>query len=119
MRLIIAGGRDFTDYSKCKYVLDHLLQDIPKNTGDIIVLCGEAKGADTLGEQYAQQYLDGVEYYPAEWELHGKAAGYIRNKQMAEAATHLVAFWDGKSKGTKHMIDLAEKHNLNIRVVRY
>lgn len=118
MKLIIAGSRTFTDYSKVKSTLDHLLQNIPEDTEEIVVLCGKCRGADTLGEQYAQQYLDGVEYYPADWDTHGKAAGPIRNKEMAKNATHLVAFWDGASRGTKHMIDLAEEYGLEIRVVR-
>jgi hypothetical protein len=116
MKLIVAGGRDFLDYDKCKAVLDHFLQNTSE---EIIVLCDKARGADTLGEWYAQQYLDGVEYYPADWERHGKPAGYIRNREMAKNATHLVAFWDGRSKGTEHMIDLAKEYNLNIRVIKY
>ena len=46
-------------------------------------------------------------------------AGYLRNKQMAEYADALIAFWDGESKGTKHMIDLAKKNGLKVRIVNY
>jgi len=60
-----------------------------------------------------------VQEFPAEWEEYGKKAGYYRNKKMAEYATHCIAFWDGKSAGTKMMIDLANEHGLNTRVVRY
>ena len=59
-----------------------------------------------------------VRYYPAYWSLYGKKAGYLRNEQMAQHADALVAFWDGESKDTKHMIDLAEKYRLETRVIR-
>ena len=58
-----------------------------------------------------------VEYYPAEWEKHGKAAGYKRNARMADNADGLLAVWDGESRGTKHMIREAVDRGLEIRVV--
>lgn len=58
------------------------------------------------------------EEHPARWDLHGKAAGPIRNKQMAEAGADLcLAFWDGRSKGTSNMIVLAVRHGIPVRVV--
>ena len=54
-----------------------------------------------------------------QWDKYGKKAGYLRNVEMAENANALIAFWDGKSKGTKHMIDIATERNLPIRVIRY
>lgn len=69
------------------------------------VLCGMAKGADLAGKRWAEQLGIRVTEYPAQWETLGKSAGVIRNKQMAGHADGLVAFWDGESHGTKHMID--------------
>lgn len=115
-RVIIAGGRDFNDYPLLKATMDELLVNI---TDDITVLCGQARGADTLGEQYAKKRGYAVSYYPANWEKYGKRAGYLRNEQMAQNADALVAFWDGKSHGTSHMIGLALQYGLKVRVKPY
>ena len=60
-----------------------------------------------------------VAEFPAEWDKYGKSAGYIRNKQMAKYATKSVVFWDFKSKGTGHMIDLSREYNLNPTIFPY
>ena len=57
--------------------------------------------------------------FPADWDKHGKSAGYKRNLEMAENADALIAFWDGESRGTKHMIDIAKEKNLLTRIIRY
>ena len=116
MNLIVAGGRDFKDYTLLKSKLDFLLSNTDKD--EVVILCGMARGADLLGKQYADENNMDVWEYPADW-AKGKQAGYLRNSQMADDATHLVAFWDGVSKGTKHMIDLATKKGLVVRVYRY
>ena len=79
-RVIIAGGRDFDDYQLLKATMDKLLCNI---TDEITVVCGQAKGADTLGEQYAMEKGYAIDYYPAQWKLYGKRAGYLRNEQYA------------------------------------
>lgn len=117
-RVIIAGGRDFSDYALLRRTMDTLLANINEGTS-IVVVCGMARGADTLGEQYAKDRGYRVNYYPADWNAYGKAAGYKRNEQMAQNADALVAFWDGKSRGTKHMIDLGKKYQLKVRVKYY
>ncbi len=117
MNLIVAGGRDFTDYKLLKEKLDFLLSNTDKE--EVTILCGKAKGADSLGERYANENNIDVWEYPADWGKHGKQAGYLRNSQMVDDATHLVAFHDGVSRGTKHMIDLATNKGLVVRVVRY
>lgn len=86
---------------------------------DITIICGQARGADTLGEQYAKTHKYPVQYFPANWERYGKTAGYIRNTEMAMSADALVAFWDGKSHGTKHMIQTAERLGLEVLIVKY
>lgn len=118
MNLIVAGGRDFTNYKLLKEKLDFLLSNTDKE--EVTILCGMARGADLLGKRYADENNIDVWEYPADWSK-GKQAGYLRNSQMADDATHLVAFWKGtvKGSGTKHMIDLATKKGLVVRVVRY
>ena len=115
-RVIIAGGRDFSDYELLSKTMKDYLTSIKD---DICVVCGQARGADTLGEQYAKEHNHSVQYYPANWKRYGKAAGYIRNTEMANNADALVAFWDGQSLGTKHMIATAIQLGLSIHVVRY
>lgn len=115
-RVIIAGGRDFNNYPGLSTAMDKLLKNI---NDDIEIVCGMAKGADRLGEQYAKENGYSVIYMPADWDTDGKAAGYKRNIRMAEYANALVAFWDGQSSGTKHMIETAQKMGLDVRVVKY
>lgn len=115
LRVIIAGGRDFDDYDLLCRTMDTLLV----NMGRVTIICGKARGADTLGERYAKERGYPVRYYPADWNTYGRSAGFIRNEEMAKNADALVAFWDGKSKGTGHMINLAKKHGLKIRVKNY
>jgi len=115
MKVIIAGGRNFRDYDKLRESCDNILV----NQKEIEIVSGTAAGADTLGERYAQEKGYEVKKFPAQWDLYGKSAGYKRNQQMAEYADGLIAFWDGKSKGTKHMIDIANKMGLKVRVIRY
>lgn len=117
MKLIIAGGRYFNDYALMKRKCTFLLKNT--NSETIEVVSGGATGADSLGERFAKENNYSIKRFPADWNMHGKAAGPIRNKQMAEYGTHLIAFWDGKSRGTKGMIELAKKHNLKIRIVKF
>lgn len=115
-RVIIAGGRDFNDYQLLSATMDNLLRNIAE---EIVVVCGQARGADTLGERYARERGYKVDYYPAQWERYGRSAGYLRNEQMAQNADALAAFWDGRSRGTKHMIELAKRYGLKVRIKRY
>lgn len=117
MKVIIAGGRDFNDYDRLVAVLDKVLRRVNKEK--LVIISGGARGADSLGERYAKEKGYGLEVYPADWNKHGKSAGYKRNTEMAEVAHALVAFWDEKSRGTKHMIDIAERKELKVRVVNY
>lgn len=116
-RVIIAGCRDFTDYELLKEKCDYYFQN--QQPEDIVIVSGHASGADALGERYAQERGFQLETFPAYWKAHGRAAGPIRNARMASAANALIAFWDGKSRGTKNMIETAKNHNLKVVVVRY
>ena len=116
MRIIIAGGRDFNNYAELAKTMDYLLSNI---TDDITIVCGKARGADTLGEQYVKEKGYAILYFPADWNKYGRSAGFIRNEQMAKNADALAAFWDGQSVGTRHMIETAKKNNLLVRIHRY
>jgi hypothetical protein len=115
MKLIVAGGRDFNDWD----LLNRTLTKILERTQIKEVISGKAKGADTLGERFASENGIPVKEFPADWIKYGKRAGYLRNKQMANHGEALVAFWDGRSPGTKMMIDLAKELGLEVLVVRY
>jgi len=82
-----------------------------------VVLSGTARGVDQAGERWALQHSIPVERYPADWST-GRGAGYRRNELMAEKAEALIAVWDGSSRGTKHMIDIAQSKGLKVFVWR-
>lgn len=117
-RIIIAGGRDFDDYSllqsKCLPIIERLMPN-----HEVIIMSGHAKGADVLGERFAKKHGVKLEVYLADRKPHYRSAGFRRNEQMGDIANGLIAFWDGESHGTKHMIEYAKSKGLDINVVRY
>lgn len=98
MKVIIAGSRDFTDWG--------IVSDCIRKSGFTFteVVSGGARGVDHIGEGLAELHGYAVKVFPADWDAHGKGAGPIRNKQMADYADALIAIWDGKSPGTRNMI---------------
>ena len=104
MRLIIAGSRGL-------YVAAVDMHHIVERAGfkPTEIVSGTARGIDQAGENYAKIYEIPTKKFPADWDRYGKAAGYIRNEDMATYADALLAIWDGESRGTKNMIDLMEK----------
>ena len=112
IKVIIAGGRNFDDFNKLCQVCDEFLKD----QNNIEIVSGAYKGADLLGERYAAERNYPIKQFPADWRRYGKSAGLKRNIEMAAYADILIAFWDGESKGTKHMIDLASKAGLKVKV---
>jgi len=125
-KIIIAGGRDFDDYDMLKSEMDtYLFKDRELSylmsgwPDEVEIVSGCAKGADKLGERYgiSNGYL--IKRFPADWDKHGRGAGHIRNREMAEYAGTCVVFWDGKSRGSKNMIDTARELSLDTHVVSY
>lgn len=114
LKVIVAGSRHFTDYTAVKSALDYYLS----NQKEVEIVSGCAQGADSLGEQYARENGLPVKRFPADWETYGRAAGPIRNKQMAEYADALVLFWNGSSPGSKNMLENAKKMNIKIREIK-
>ena len=114
MKIIIAGSRTFNDYKKLCKVCDNILQD----QNNIEIVSGAYyRGADKLGEQYAKEKGYKTTRFPADWNKFGKAAGPKRNHQMADYAEALIAFWNGKSRGTQNMIQLSRKYGLKSRII--
>ncbi len=110
MKVIIAGGRDITDY---ELVLEAIRESGFTPTK---IVSGGARGVDALGERYARDHDLPYEIHQANWVDNGRAAGPIRNRLMASVSEGLIAIWDGKSRGTKNMIDEATKRNLKVFV---
>ena len=120
MKLIIAGSRDFENSSEFSEVIfEGLVSGIIQYYNINEIVSGTAKGPDTMGKEYAEKNNIKVSEFPAEWDLYGKRAGMVRNKLMGDYADILLAFWDGKSKGTKHMIDYMTKLGKPVIVERY
>ena len=115
MKVIIAGGRDFNDYELLKKTCDKILS----NQTDVEIVSGGARGVDALGERYAKEKGYNLKIFLANWDEYGKRAGYLRNTEMGEYADGLIAFWNGESRGTKHMIDIATEKGLNTRIISY
>lgn len=115
MRLIIAGTRTFNDYELLRDTVKSFIGDCT----DVEIVSGTAEGADKLGERFAEEFGYPVKRFPADWKLHGKAAGPIRNEQMAKYATDCICFWDGKSKGTRSMINMASAYKIGRAIIMY
>lgn len=115
-RLAIIGSRDFNDYELLKSEADNLVEYYKITT----IVSGGAKGADTLAEKYADEHnLKKQIYYP-EWGVHGKKAGFIRNKVIWDNCDIILAFWDGKSPGTKHSIEqIMKKDKIPFMLINY
>ena len=115
--IIIAGSRTFTDYDLLERECDKIIAS--NRTKDITIISGTAQGADQLGERYAKERGLPLVRMPADWKTYGHSAGYVRNRAMASKAQVLILFWDGESKGSKHMRDVAIEMNLWVFVVRF
>ena len=117
-KLIVAGGRDFNDAALMARVLIDWA-DIDYADSAISIVSGMARGADALGYQFATTNGVRVYEFPAHWDDFGKRAGVIRNKQMGDFADGLLAFWDGQSSGTDHMIKYMRSLSKVVHIIRY
>ena len=117
--VICAGCRNFKDYSLLAMTLDQFCLD--NLDADIEIISGTCRGADQLGEQYAKEQGLTCRQFPANWKKFGRAAGPIRNQEMAKKASHLIAFWDSNKShsGTWSMIGIANKLGLQVKVVQF
>jgi len=119
-KVIVAGGRDFNDRDLLFSTLDGMFTygDDMLPSG-VEIVSGAARGADSLAIDWAVVNWVPLKEFPANWAKYGRAAGPIRNREMAEYADELVAFWDGTSHGTQHMIETAEAMDMPVRIVSY
>lgn len=114
MRILVCGSRTFTDAQRMEIELRQRVRP-----GDVIVH-GAARGADQLANQAAARLGLKVQAYPAQWAQHGKRAGILRNIEMLDSGIDVVlAFWDGRSVGTRHVIELARKRGMDVNVITY
>lgn len=113
--IVVAGTRTFDDYELLSAWIDAMRGFYQ----DVKLVSGGSKGADALAERYASDNNIETDVFNADWNKHGKAAGPKRNKQMAEVADVLLAFWDGKSRGTANMIDEAKQRGVQTHVIRF
>ncbi len=114
-RVVIAGCRDYYNYDEAKIYIDFCLSNIRRGN-DVIIVSGCASGADAIGERYERENGFKVEKYPANWGKYGKGAGPMRNRKMAEVCDYVICFWDGKSRGTRSMIEFAKECNKPVRI---
>jgi hypothetical protein len=119
-RIIIAGGREFNDWDLLKMKVSYYILSLdPK---EVEIVSGGCRGADKLGERYAEEYGYPVQpFYVSreDWDKFGKAAGPIRNGKMAKYSTHLIAFWHDGDDGTENVIKQSKRAGLKIKIVRY
>jgi len=115
MKIIVAGSRDFNDKKLLFSKVDKI--KISLNISEIV--SGTARGADTLGEQYAEENGLKCTKFSAEWDLYGKSAGHKRNSLMGEYTDYALVFWDGKSRGSKNMIETMKKFKKPVITIKY
>lgn len=110
MRITIGGCRDYNNYSVFEKFVSECISEIESE--NIIILSGHCSGVDAMAERYAMEKGYKLEIYPADWKKYGRAAGPKRNKEMVQDSNVVIAFWDGKSKGTKSLVEFAKKNDM-------
>lgn len=119
IKLIVAGSRNIVSKDVVFPIISDYLRILKSQSPvDFEIVTGMAKGVDMLAKEYAQEHYIPVKEFPANWDGEGKSAGYKRNIRMAQYADHLLAIWDGESKGTSHMIKTAVEYGLKTHIVK-
>jgi len=110
MKLAVTGSRNFKNYKVMKKVLmKYKIEEI---------VSGGAKGADTLAERFADEHKIKKVIFKPDYAKYGKKAPLMRNRQIVDYVDRMIAFWDGKSRGTKYTIDYARKNRKKINVIQ-
>lgn len=117
-KLIVAGSRSFNDYDLMTRVL-YAMADVEFSDRALSIVSGMARGADALAVRFAQEHKVKLYKFPANWNGLGKRAGFIRNTQMGDFSDGLLAFWDGQSNGTKHMVEYMHKLQKPVHIIKY
>ena len=119
LKIAVVGSRSCTDEMLVFEYLCIICRPWEKKEDvyDVEIVSGGAKGPDSFAERFALVSRIPTKIFPPDWDTHGKAAGFIRNKQIVDYSDMVIAFWDQKSKGTKHTIDLALKAGKSVWIV--
>lgn len=118
MRVIVCGSRRWHDRQAVADRLYTLTLECDDGADNLVIVHGNAQGADRLADEEAGKAGLLTEAHPARWELHGKRAGLLRNEEMALLGADLcIAFWDGRSTGTAHMLDEARKRGIPVEII--
>lgn len=112
MKLIIAGSRDF---SADEYVFAVMRPICPEHHIEKIV-CSSDRGIDVLAKLWAEEHKIPVREFPIERDKHGRRALFVRNEQMVACGTDMILFWDGKTPGIQHLLDIALKAGMPVRI---
>lgn len=105
-RIGVGGCRFFSNYLLLQKEMDLFLHEL-QLTDDIVIISGHCRGADIMAEKYAKEREYSLRLFPAKWSEYGRCAGVLRNREIVENSDIIIVFWDGKSKGTKNLIDNA------------
>lgn len=112
MRVIVCGSRNWRN----RLMISNRLAKLPGE--DTIVVHGNAKGADRIAHDEANKLGLLTEPHPADWQRYRNRAGIIRNEEMAALGADLcIAFWDGSSNGTAHMMAAADAHGIPVEII--
>lgn len=114
MKIIIAGSRDIEDYA----LVERAALESGWIDGETEIVSGMARGVDMLAVRFAQEHDLPLHRFPANWDKFGRSAGMIRNDEMAQFANALIAVWDGRSVGTRGMIQIARSYKLQVFIWR-
>lgn len=115
MKLAVVGSRNFQDYD----LLRSKLSKINDETPITLILSGGAQGADCLGEFFAEENNIPTQIFKPDWKKFGRAAGVIRNEDIIKNSDQVIAFWDGKSKGTLSSINLTKKYDKKLIIIKF
>lgn len=126
MKIIIAGNRYFEDYDFLKRGINNIFRHIENEGGkplnNIMIVSGGARGTDTMAARFAKENNIPFKEFRADWGKHGRAAGPIRNQEMADFVKNgdclLIAFWDYESRGTRSMIEIAHKERIQTYIFK-
>ena len=119
MNVIVAGGRDFSDWKMLYQVMDAQRSLARLDKEKIVVLSSTERGAAKLGESWAKKRKLKIKKYLADWDKYGKSAGYRRNAEMVKDADYSIVFWDGKAKYIGRLIDLLEDREVGLTMIMY